>query len=137
MSGCVGFLVTGYLYTMGNLMYMGLQFVVYIGYKIDAFVEACRLDHATCLLYGTPLSVLTVCIVSCVIGVVAILLAPILPYGTQTTCGSVWQGMYRAVFYTYECGSNSSMSTSWVGALFSPLGFVFWFLLLDALLLVV
>jgi len=137
VSGYAGFLMVAYLFVFGNVLYIGLQFVVYLGYKLDAFIEAFTLGHVAYILYSTPWCVVAIVTVTFCIGVVAILLAPLLPYVTQAASTFEWCGLYRSVFYTYECGSNTTTPAYLGTPLTAPVGFVMWFLLLDAVVLVV
>lgn len=71
------------MYVFGNALYLALQFLVYLGYKLDAFLDAQNLDH---LLFTTQLTtLLTLALTCCTIGTIAILLAPLLPHLFQPT----------------------------------------------------
>lgn len=81
-SGYGGFLMFVFVYVFGNALYLGLQFLVYLGYKLDAFLDAQNLDHT--VLMTQPTTLLTLSLTCFVIGVIAILLAPLLPHLIQT-----------------------------------------------------
>ena len=70
-----------FVYLLGNTLYLGLQFIVYLGYKLDAYLDAQSLDHDVHVTLGTTL--LTTATTTVLIGVVALLLAPVLPHAVQ------------------------------------------------------
>jgi len=131
-SGYGGWMLCLFVYIFGNVLYLSLQFLVYLGYKLDAFLEAQHFDHVLfTTFWSTLLSTALVCLV---VGFIAVMLSPLLPHLVQTHATQPWTSTWRTTLQTYECGNPTTTTTTPVDT-YAPPSLPAWFLLLDTLTL--
>lgn len=68
-----------HMYVLGNVLYLTLQQLVYLGYKLDSLLDAQRLHHALLSLSTGALTLVTLSATTLTVGTVAICLVPLLP----------------------------------------------------------